>query len=84
MPATNRDTLQFLIRDNVKHLIADYIMNVYLLGKKDSLCCSQWAMKGCKYPQRVSDATLVMYFYVDDYLDSFVSVQEAIDIVYKI
>ena len=39
--------------------------------------------KGCKYPQRVSDAILE-HFYADDYLDSFVSEQEAIDAVYKI
>ena len=39
--------------------------------------------KGCKYPQRVSDAILE-HFYVDNYLDSFVSEQEAKDIVYKL
>ena len=36
--------------------------------------------KGCKYPQRVSDAVLEN-FCVDEHLNSFVSEQEAIDIV---
>ena len=89
VPTTDREALQFLWRDNAKHPIEDYIMNVHLFGKKDLTCCSQWALKqtvlekGCKYPQRVNDAILE-YFYVDDYLDSFVSEQESIDIVYKI
>ena len=39
--------------------------------------------KGCKYSQRVSGAILE-HLYVDDYLDSFVSEQGAIDTVYKI
>ena len=38
--------------------------------------------KGCKYPQRVSDAILE-HSYVGDYLDSFVSEQEAVDVVYE-
>ena len=89
VPTTDRDALRFLWRDNVEHIIEDYIMNVHLFGKKDLPCCSQWTLKqtvlekGCKYPQRVSDAILE-HFYVDDYLDSFVSEQEAIDTVYKI
>ena len=89
VPTTDRDALRFLWRDNVEHPIEDYIINVHLFGKKDSPCCSQWAVKqtvlgkGCKYPQRVSDAILE-HFYVDDYLDSFVSEQEAIDTVYNI
>ena len=76
-------------RDNAEHPIEDYIMNVHLFGKKDSPCCSQWALKqtvlekDCNYPQRVSDAILE-HFFVEDYLDSFVSEQEAIDTVYKI
>ena len=51
-----RDVFQFLWRDNVKHPLEDYIMNAYLFGKEDSLCCSQWVLKqivlekGCKYP----------------------------------
>ena len=51
--------------------------------------CSRWAVKEtviencCKYPQRASGAVLE-HFYVDDYLNLFVSEQEAIDIVYKI
>ena len=78
-----------LLRENVEHPIEDYIMHVHLFRKKDSPYCSQWALKqtvlekGCKYPQRVSDAILE-HFYVDDYLDSFVSEQEAIDTMYKI
>ena len=86
---TDRDALQFLWRDNAEHPIEDYIMNVHLFGKKDSPCCSQWALKqtvlekDCNYPQRVSDAILE-HFFVEDYLDSFVSEQEAIDTVYKI
>ena len=70
----------------IKHPIEDYIMNVHLFGKKDSPCCGQWTLKqtvlekGCKYPQRVSDAVLEN-FYIDEHLNSFVSEQEAIDIV---
>ena len=71
VPATDRDALQFLWRDNVEHPIEDYIMNVHLFGKKDSPCCSQWALKqtvlekGCKYPQRIRDAILE-HFCVED------------------
>ena len=39
--------------------------------------------KGCKYSERVSGAILE-HLYVDDYLDSFVSEQGAIDTVYRI
>ena len=39
--------------------------------------------KGCKYPQRANDP-ISEDFYVDDYLDSFASEQEAIDTAYKI
>ena len=35
---TDRDALRFLWRDNVEHPVEDYIMNVQLFGKKDSLC----------------------------------------------
>ena len=89
VPTTDRDALRFLWRDNVEHPVEDYIMNVHLFGKKNSPCCSQWALKqtvlekGCKYPLRTSDAILE-HFYVDDYLHSFISEQEAIDTVYKI
>ena len=61
---TDRDALQFLWRDNAEHPIEDYIMNVHLFGKKDSPCCSQWALKqtvlekGSKYPE----LELVMQF----------------------
>ena len=47
VPTTDRDVLQFLWRDNVKHPTEDYIMNVNIFGKKDSPCCSQWALKQC-------------------------------------
>ena len=76
LPTTDRAALGVLWKDNVKHPIEEYIMNLHLFGKKDSPCCSQWALKqavlekGCKYPQRVSDAILE-HFYVDDYLDMF-------------
>ena len=89
VPTTDRDALRFLWRDNVEHIIEDYIMNVHLFGKKDLPCCSQWTLKqtvlekGCKYPQRVSD-TILENFYVDNFLDSFVSEQEAIETMYKI
>ena len=64
VPTTDRDALRFLWRDNVEHIIEDYIMNVHLFGKKDSPCCSQWALKqtvlekGSKYPE----LELVMQF----------------------
>ena len=47
VPTTDRDVLQFLWRDNVKHPTEDYIMNVNIFGKKDSPCCSQWSLKQC-------------------------------------
>ena len=34
VPTTDRDTLRFLWRDNVKHQIEYYIMNVHFFGKK--------------------------------------------------
>ena len=86
---TDRDALRFLWRGDVEHPVEDYNMNVHLFGKKSLPCCSQWTLKqrvlekGCNYPQRVRDAILE-HFYVDDYLDSFISEQEAIDTVYNI
>ena len=80
---TDRDAVRCLWRDKVKHPFEEYIMNVHFFGKKDSPCCSQFALKemvlenGCTYPQRVSDAILE-HLYVDNFLDSFVSQQETI------
>ena len=77
VPTTDEDVLWFMWRDNGKHPVEDYIMNVYLFGNKDSSCCCQLALKkavpekSCKYPQIVSDAILE-HFYVGDYFDSFV------------
>ena len=40
VPAIDRDTLEFSLRDNVKQSVEDYVMNVHLFGKKDSPFCS--------------------------------------------
>ena len=45
VPTSDRDAFQFLWTDNVEHLVEDFQVNFHLFGKKDSLCCSQWAVK---------------------------------------
>ena len=45
---TDRDALRFLWRDNVEHPVEDYIMNVHLFWKKDSLClANEFLNKQC-------------------------------------
>ena len=45
---TDRDALRFLWRDNVEYPVEDYIMNVHLFWKKDSLClANEFLNKQC-------------------------------------
>ena len=60
-------------------------MNVHLFGKVDSHGCYIWALNKTasdnivKIVSRAGEA-ITDYFYMDDYLDSFYTVQEAIKI----
>ena len=64
-------------------------MNVHLFGKKDSPCCSSWALKKSAYDN--SDLfsidviiAILKKFYMDDYLDSFDFPASAIDTIRNI
>ena len=63
----------------------DIQMNVHLFGKVDSHGCYIWALNKTasdnivKIVSRAGEA-ITDYFYMDDYLDSFYTVQEAIKI----
>ena len=60
-------------------------MNVHLFGKVDSPCCFIWALNKTasdnivKIVSRAEEA-VKDNFYMDDYLDSFHTVQEAIKV----
>ena len=58
VPTSDRDAFQFLWTDNVEHPVEDFKVNFHLFGKKDSLCCSQWAFKQTSIHRK-----LVMQFY---------------------
>ena len=79
----DQDCLRFLWRTNVSLPIDEYIMLVHLFGKKDSPCCANYVLKKTaldnemKYNERVIQAVLNQ-FYMDDYLDSFSSINQAI------
>ena len=61
-------------------------MNVHLLGKTDSSCCSNWALRKTaldnqqQFNENVVNAVLKR-FYMDDYLDSFDDPQTAVKII---
>ena len=79
------DSLRFLWCKKPNLPINEYIMQAHIFGKTDSTCCVNWALKSTalehktEYSPRAIEAMLD-YFYMDDYLDSFLSLEQAISI----
>ena len=80
----DRDALRFLWRSNKGEEFHDLRMNVHVFGKVDSSCCCIWALNKTatdnitNITNRVKDAILDN-FYMDDYLDSLDTTEEAIE-----
>ena len=80
-----RDALRFLWRDTLSDKIDNYVMNVHLFGKIDSLCYPNWSLKKIAldekntYPENIVSKILDNY-YMDDYLDSFSDKDSAISL----
>ena len=61
-------------------------MEADIFGKTDSPCCAKWALKSIaldnktEYSARVIEAILD-HFYMNDYLDSFPSLEQAISVI---
>ena len=64
-------------------------MCVHIFGKVDWLCCANWALKRTaidnkpKFSLRAMKAVLE-HFYMDDYLDSFSGLEEAIKVIVEV
>ena len=62
---------------------------MHIFGKVDSPCCANWALKRTvidskpKFSSRAIEAVLE-HFYVDDYLDSFPGLAEAIKVILEV
>ena len=61
-------------------------MQAHILGKSDSPCCANCALKSTaldnrsEYSARLIE-TILDHFYMDDYLDSFHSLEQAISVM---
>ena len=83
------DSLRILWRENFNASIDEYIMCVHIFGKVDSPCCANWASKRTaidnksKFSLRAIEAVLE-HFYMDNYLDSFPSLEEAIKVIVEV
>ena len=85
LPA-DRDALRFLWHLSKDSAIDIHKMNVYLFEKKDSPCCSNWALRKTaldnqqQFNENVVN-TVFKRFYEDDYLDSLADPQTAAKII---
>ena len=83
------DSLRFLWREKFNASIDEYIMCVHIFGKVDSPCCANWALKMTardnkpKFSLRAIETVLEL-FYMDDYLDSFPGLEEAIKVIVEV
>ena len=81
----DREALQFVWRTNKKEHVRGIWMNVHPFGKVDSPCCCLWALKKTATNSitniiaRAKEA-ITENFYMDNYLDSFNTQSEAMDI----
>ena len=81
----DREALQFVWYTNKKEQFRDIQMNVHPFGKVDSPCCCLWALKKTSTDSitniivRAKEA-ITENFYMDDYLDSFNTQSEAMEI----
>ena len=74
------DPLRFLWRTNPSLPINRYIMQAHIFGKTDPPCCTNWALKSTVLDNKTEYSTIVIeaildHFYMDDYLDSFPSLE---------
>ena len=80
------DSLRYFWPRNPSLTINEYIMEADIFGKTDSPCCAKWALKSIaldnktEYSARVIEAILD-HFYMNDYLDSFPSLEQAISVI---
>ena len=80
----DQDSLRFLWRNNAAENIDEYVMTVHLFGKRDSPTVASYALKrsgwdeASNFNSKVIDA-IENNFYMDDYLDSFDTSDEAIE-----
>ena len=80
-----REALQFVWHTNKKEQFRDIRMNVYPFGKVDSPCCCLWALKKTATDSITNiiaraKETITEKFCMDDYLDSFNTQSEAMEI----
>ena len=85
MDLRDRDALRFIWISNKEENFQDIQMNVYLFGKIDSPCCCIWALNKTALDNIVkiisrAEEAITDNFYMNDYLDSFHTVQEAIKV----
>ena len=79
----DRDALRFIWRNNRDENFQYIQMNVHLFGKVDSPCYCIWALNKTASDNIVkivsrAEEVITDNFYLDNYLDSFHAVQEAI------
>ena len=80
------DSLRLLWRTKPSLPINEYIMQAHIFYKTESPCCTNWALKSAalnnktEYSARVIEAILDP-FYMDDYFDSFPSLEQAISVI---
>ena len=80
------DSLRLLWHTKPSLPINEYIMQAHIFYKTESPCCANWALKSAalnnktEYSARVIEAILD-HFYMDDYFDSFPSLEQAISVI---
>ncbi|XP_057291781.1 uncharacterized protein LOC130614338 [Hydractinia symbiolongicarpus] len=76
-----QDALRFVWRENTSDNIDDFAMQVHLFGKVGSPCCANYALRqtSVDHDSEIVDA-ITKRFYMDDYLDSMKTVDEAVSI----
>ena len=71
-----RDPLRFLWTENIDKVVSNYKMNVQLLGKNDSHCVANFALKSAGIDKKdITHPSINQNFYMDDFLISDNSVE---------
>ena len=79
----DREVLRFIWRESEKEKFLEYVMNLHIFGKVHSLYVCNWSLKETaldnigQFNEKVVKA-VIDKFYMDDYLGSFDSLEEAI------
>ena len=81
----DREALRFVWRTNKKEQFRDMRMDIHPFGKVDSPCCCLWALKKTATDSITNiiaraKETITEKFCMDDYLDSFNTQSEAMEI----